>query len=759
MKKQLHVGPSKGPKIKIKPFKQSVSMDPAYVENTWELLRQAIVQIQKQDAGCLSFEELYRNAYNLVLHKHGDRLYQGLREVVKQHLQEVCSKIMANFNTNFLVTVNREWESHGASMIMIRDILMYMNRVYVKKANVATVEDLGLQLFLDLVVRSPKIKEQLVATLLNEIHKERCGEVIERGEIKKACYMLLRLGINSRRVYEEEFENALVQESEAFYRLESQKYIGACDSSEFLKRVESRLKQEADRVAMYLDQGTEPKLTAVVRAELLTNNLNAIVFMEGSGLVHMLDNEKMEDLRRMYVLCSGVPGGADVVCDLFQEHLKGLGKAIVMQEEQQCTGDDKGKQQMSKAPIKLVESLIALRKKYSGYLKGAFDSNPKFQNAFNSAFEHFINLDSKSSEYLSLFIDEKLKKSSRGSTEEELEAVLDESLLLFRYMQEKDIFEKYYKNHLARRLLQGKSVSVDAERSMISKLKSECGYQFTCKLEGMFKDMGLSSDCMEKYKKRLRDGKDSGRGNSSIELNVKILTTGHWPLGSNSAKCLIPKELSHLCKDFENFYLGCHSGRRLSWLFNMGSAEVKCKFGDKKHELSVPTYQMMILLLFNNTCKTDISFKDIMEETMIPEGDLKRSLQSLACAKYKVLTKTPKSRDVNETDTFKVNEGFESKLYRIKIQSISAKETEPERQGTRSKVDDDRKYQIEACIVRIMKSRKKMEHSNLVAETTRQLSHRFPPNPLVIKKRIEILIEREYLERSMEDRRVYNYLA
>lgn len=51
-----------------------------------------------------------------------------------------------------------------------------------------------------------------------------------------------------------------------------------------------------------------------------------------------------------------------------------------------------------------------------------------------------------------------------------------------------------------------------------------------------------------------------------------------------------------------------------------------------------------------------------------------------------------------------------------------------------------------------------MQHGELVHEVTRQLSSRFNPNPLDIKKRIEQLIEREYLERC-DDRRSYNYLV
>ena len=74
-------------------------------------------------------------------------------------------------------------------------------------------------------------------------------------------------------------------------------------------------------------------------------------------------------------------------------------------------------------------------------------------------------------------------------------------------------------------------------------------------------------------------------------------------------------------------------------------------------------------------------------------------------------------------------------------------------------MDEDRKPQIEAAIVRIMKSRKEMEHNALISEVTSQLTSRFLPHPNIIKKRIESLIEREFLERDAANWRKYKYLA
>ena len=81
--------------------------------------------------------------------------------------------------------------------------------------------------------------------------------------------------------------------------------------------------------------------------------------------------------------------------------------------------------------------------------------------------------------------------------------MLDKTIVIFRYLTEKDVFERYYKGHLAKRLLLGRSVSDDAERGMLAKLKVESGFQFTQKLEGMFHDMKISADTMTAYRSHL----------------------------------------------------------------------------------------------------------------------------------------------------------------------------------------------------------------------------------------------------------------
>ncbi|KAJ0810751.1 putative cullin [Helianthus annuus] len=125
-----------------------------------------------------------------------------------------------------------------------------------------------------------------------------------------------------------------------------------------------------------------------------------------------------------------------------------------------------------------------------------FSKNDVFCNTIKEAFEYLINLrQNRPAELIAKFLDKKLRAGNKGTSEEELEGTLDKVLVLFRFIQ---MCLKH--STLAKRLLFGKSASIDAEKSMISKLKTKCGSQFTNKLEGIFKDIELSKEINESFK-------------------------------------------------------------------------------------------------------------------------------------------------------------------------------------------------------------------------------------------------------------------
>lgn len=307
------------------------------------------------------------------------------------------------------------------------------------------------------------------------------------------------------------------------------------------------------------------------------------------------------------------------------------------------------------------------------FLNKSFNGDKEFLKMIAKDFEYFINKNSRSPEYLSLFIDDKLKKGVKGMTEQEIETLLDKTMVLFRYLQEKDLFERYYKQHLAKRLLMNKSMSDDSEKNMISKLKTECGCQFTSKLEGMFKDISVSNSTMEDFKEHIKMNPAALCG---VDLNVRVLTTGFWPTQSTPAKCILPPEPQKAFDEFRKFYLAKHSGRQLNLQPQLGWVDLNAVFygrkrdeaqeengnsvagpsgegssgskAPRKHILQVSTHQMCILALFNKNSR--LTFERIKGETDIPERDLKRALAPITIGKpaHRILIKNPKTKEMSK---------------------------------------------------------------------------------------------------------------
>jgi cullin 3 len=727
-------------------------------------------------------------------------------------------------DAEFLIAMRRAWSQHKTSQLMIRDILMYMNSVYVPVNNVPNVYDMGLLLFRDTVARDSQIKRRLLEQLLLLIARERSGEVVDRSSLKSAATMLVELGCGSRDVYVNDFERVFLETTARTLRDESAARLATDGAPAYLAYADHRLTEELARVQQCLDQSTEARLRATAEQELLATHLKSLISMD-TGLVSMLKLQKFTDLRVMYNLFGRLVDGHAEMRAVLLEHVKAIGTTIVNDEQKEAGAGGAPAAAAAAAAggaapaaaaaaggdgdqATFIDALLVLRDEADQWLTRAFNNDKQFHSAVNQAFEHFINASPKSPEYLSLYVDNKLRRGLKGATEAEVELSLERAMALFRYIHEKDVFEKYYKQHLARRLLLARSVSDDAERAMISKLKREVGFQFTSKLEGMFTDVRVSNEMGDRFNEFVRTLKESRAAAESsapltvggrllvledsdadplaCDIAVHVLTTGFWPLQS-VALCTLPPDVAAAAALFKRFYLDNHSGRRLAYQTNMGTADIKASFAIKKHELSVSTYQMSLLWQFND--KKVISARELQQLTGISQRDAWRSLAALCAAKHRILLrkraggaagggggdddapgdandKKPAAAGgsaagaANDDDEFSLNTKFKSKLYKIRVGGAAGAKEEPaELSKTREKVEEDRKHQIEAALVRIMKSRKTLSHNELIAECTKLLQARFLANPLVIKKRIESLIEREYLARAKDDRKMLTYLA
>ncbi|KAL0321370.1 UNVERIFIED_CONTAM: Cullin-4 [Sesamum radiatum] len=447
-----------------------------------------------------------------------------------------------------------------------------------------------------------EVEHKTVFGLLKMIESERLGEAVDRTLLNHLLKMFTALGI-----YPESFEKPFLEGTSEFYAAEGVKYMQQADVPDYLKHVEVRLQEEHERCLIYLDASTRKPLVATAEKQLLERHISAIL---DKGFMMLMDGKRIEDLKRMYMLFSRV-NALESLRQSLSQYIRRTGQSIVMDEEK-----DKD----------MVSSLLEFKANLDRIWEESFYKNEAFSNTIKDSFEHLINIrQNRPAELIAKFVDEKLRAGNKGTSEEELEGTLDKVLVLFRFIQGKDVFEAFYKKDLAKRLLLGKSASIDAEKSMITK------------------DIELSKEINESFK---QSSQARTKLPSGIEMSVHVLTTGYWPTYPPM---------------------------------------------DVRLPLELNVYQTVVLMLFNDAQK--LGFQDIKESTGIEDKELRRTLQSLACGKFRVLQK---------------------------VNAIQMKETVEENTSTTERVFQDRQYQVDAAIVRIMKTRKVLSHTLLITELFQQ---------------------------------------
>lgn len=411
---------------------------------------------------------------------------------------------------------------------------------------------MGLEMFRTHIINNQKAQTRTIDGLLLLVERERNGETVDRSLLKSLLRMLSDL-----QTYQKLFEGKFLKATEELYAAEGQRLMEELEVPAYLVHVDKRLKEEHERMMHYLDHTTKWPLVHCVEKQLITEHLTAVL---QKGLDQLLDENRIDsDLPLMYSLLVRVKDGLPQLCSHFNQYIKKRGKVIVTNPEKDRT---------------MVQELLDFKDQMDLVVLQCFQRNEKFVNSLKEAFEHYINLRAnKPAELIAKFVDSKLKAGNKEATEEELEKLLDKIMVLFRFIHGKDVFEAFYKKDLAKRLLVGKSASVDAEKSMLSKLKAECGAGFTSKLEGMFKDMELSKELVLPFKQHLNNVKPEG----SIDMTVSILTMGYWP-NYKPMEVNIPSDMIEYQDIFTKFYLVKHSGRKLQWQPNLGTSVLRACF-------------------------------------------------------------------------------------------------------------------------------------------------------------------------------------
>uniref|UniRef100_A0A8C7P9J1 Cullin 1 n=1 Tax=Oncorhynchus mykiss TaxID=8022 RepID=A0A8C7P9J1_ONCMY len=718
------------------------------LDQIWDDLRAGIHQVYTRQSMAKSrYMELYTHVYNYCTSVHqssqgrgsavpnkpskksstpggaqfvGLELYKRLKEFLKNYLTSLLMDGEDLMDECVLKFYTQQWEDYRFSSKVLNGICAYLNRHWVRREC-----DEGRKGIYEIY--------SVTNAVLKLIEKERNGETINTRLISGVVQSYVELGLNEEdafakgptlSVYKEYFECQFLTDTERFYTRESTEFLQQNPVTEYMKKAEARLLEEQRRVQVYLHESTQDELARRCEQVLIEKHLEIF----HTEFQNLLDADKNQDLGRMYNLVSRITDGLGELKKLLETHIHNQGLAAIEKCGEAALND----------PKVYVQTTLNVHKKYNALVMSAFNNDAGFVAALDKVTD--VVAPSLS--------------SSKNPEEAELEDTLNQVMVVFKYIEDKDVFQKFYAKMLAKRLVHQNSASDDAEASMISKLKQACGFEYTSKLQRMFQDIGVSKDLNEQFKKHLTNSEPL-----DLDFSIQVLSSGSWPF-QQSCTFALPSELERSYQRFTAFYGSRHSGRKLTWLYHLSKGELVTNCFKNRYTLQASTFQMAILLQYNT--EDLYSVQQLTDSTQIKTDILVQVLQILL--KSKLLVLEDENANIDEVEfkpetLIKLFLGYKNKKLRVNINVPMKTEQKQEQETTHKNIEEDRKLLIQAAIVRIMKMRKVLKHQQLLAEVLNQLSSRFKPRVPVIKKCIDILIEKEYLERVDGEKDTYSYLA
>ncbi|KAH0663640.1 hypothetical protein KY285_028626 [Solanum tuberosum] len=511
------------------------------LEEGWNFMQKGITKLKKILEGhpdSFSSEEymmLYTTIYNMCTqkppHDYSQQLYEKYKEAFEEYINStVLSSLREKHDEFMLRELVKRWANHKLMVRWLSRFFHYLDRYFIARRSLPALNEVGLTCFRDL------------------IDQEREGEQIDRALLKNVLGIFVEIGMGEMEFYENDFEDAMLKDTAAYYSRKASNWIVEDSCPDYMLKAEECLKKEKDRVSHYLHSSSETKLLEKVQNELLVVYTNQLLEKEHSGCRALLRDDKVEDLSRMYRLFHRIPKGLEPVANMFKQHVTAEGMVLVQQAEDSASNK-------------------------------AESSSGSQEQALKEAFEVFCNkivAGCSSAELLASYCDNILKKGgSEKLSDDAIEETLDKVVKLLAYISDKDLFAEFYRKKLSRRLLFDKSANDDHERLILTKLKQQCGGQFTSKMEGMVRrvysttnfifppfklscqhllfeitkqvtDLTLAKENQSHFQEYLSN---NSAANPGIDLTVTVLTTGFWP-SYKSSDLSLPVEMvrsaSHL---------------------------------------------------------------------------------------------------------------------------------------------------------------------------------------------------------------------
>uniref|UniRef100_A0A8C4X3X5 Cullin-5 n=1 Tax=Erpetoichthys calabaricus TaxID=27687 RepID=A0A8C4X3X5_ERPCA len=700
------------------------------------------------------------------------KIHQALKEDILDFIKQAQARVLSHQDdTALLKAYIVEWRKFFTQCDILPkpfcqlEITLMGKQGSNKKSNVE--DSIVRKLMLDTWNESifSNIKNRLQDSAMKLVHAERLGEAFDSQLVIGVRESYVNLCSNPEdklQIYRDNFEKAYLDSTERFYRTQAPSYLQQNGVQNYMKYADAKLREEEKRALRYLETRRECNSVQALMeccVNALVTSFKETILAECPGMIKRNETEK---LHLMFSLMDKVPNGIEPMLKDLEEHIISAGLADMVAAAETITTDSE----------KYVEQLLTLFNRFSKLVKEAFQDDPRFLTARDKAYKAVVNdatifklelplkqkgvglktqPESKCPELLANYCDMLLRKTplSKKLTSEEIEAKLKEVLLVLKYVQNKDVFMRYHKAHLTRRLILDISADSEIEENMVEWLR-EVGMpaDYVNKLARMFQDIKVSEDLNQAFKEMHKHNKLA-----LPELNVTLLTVTSLSSYSYMYFTLLFTEFIIKVKRFMKTYI-----------------TFKNEVG--QYDLEVTTFQLAVLFAWNQRPREKISFENLKLATELPDAELRRTLWSLVAfpkLKRQVLSYEPQvnsPKDFAEGTLFYVNQEFSliknSKVQkRGKINLIGRLQltTERMREEENEGIVQLRILRTQEAIIQIMKMRKKITNAQLQTELVEILKNMFLPQKKMIKEQIEWLIEHKYIKRDESDINTFIYMA
>ena len=748
----------------------------SYIKDKWnEILKWFKLMLEKGDTE-KCFQEVYMQIDDLLINDIPQEVIQSIENILTEYSSNIKNKLNSLLDKkgeDFFKEFNSLWFEINKVFNILRKIMNKYEKIAygnIQKNNVYEIFLYHLKESLtkendninfikhsinEILIQIGLLRDKIISKLDDDNNEKNCineikmdiEEDINNNDNKKYSELshefLEKLSLLIRffcetGIYQEYFSKELITNTENYYNKITQEYINNNTIDKYINYVEEILEFENYLIVNNFNEITLKPVLNKLNIILLNNNKKIIFekYYDNQNLNNnskLALNENYPLMKKIYILFKNIKLEEEIR-KKFTDYIINTCKSIYSK--------------YSKNYILFYESIILLKKNIDKYISDSFLGEEKFKSISKESLIKGMNQKPNFiCDIFNNYIDNILRFDAGKKPLNEIKNIINEYMILFKYIGNKDLFENCFIKKLCVRCLFDLNKSEEAQNYLIEQLKKECGPYFVSKSQEMISDVKASQEMSQSFNDLQKKEKENNN-DINIPINYFVLSNYTWPIDKLISGEIQNFDINKKEKKFFEFYRKKNSGKSLFWHLPYCFGEIEMKTKDDLSPIKIigNGVHTAILKCFTKSILS-LSLKDIIKKTKIEKEIIQKNIKKLVnknILKYEDNTYVinlflNKNEDINE----------------ILLIDYDEQEEENNNEENEDKGVEERKWVIEAYIMKILKQKKAMKKKELIATVNEKMP--FEEKEEIINKRIEQLINNRYLSKDNDDPSLIKY--